>query len=144
MINDVSKFFGVWELKSFTTQYENNDVVYPLGNDAIGLLIYNPNGYVNVTLQKKKFDHFKLPDRQLASNEEKITAFDTFYAYTGKWFLKDNLMHHKIIMSIIPNWINTIITREPVWINNNNLNLYAVWNVDGKKRTANLSWKKVE
>ncbi|NDG31811.1 hypothetical protein EB118_17285, partial [bacterium] len=75
MINDVSKFFGVWELKSFTTQYENNDVVYPLGNDAIGLLIYNPNGYVNVTLQKKKFDHFNLPDRQLASNEEKITAF---------------------------------------------------------------------
>ena len=137
------KFLGVWELQSFTTQYDSEDIKHPLGKDALGILSYGADRYVHVTLQSKNFPNFQLDDRQLVSEKEKVSAFDNFYSYVGKWFLENGLIHHHIILSIMPNWINKTIVRTPIWISENTLNLNAEWSVNNKKRIANLVWNKI-
>ena len=43
---------GVWSLVSFVDQNQNGNTLYPLGEDAVGFIMYHPMGYMSAQLMK--------------------------------------------------------------------------------------------
>ena len=37
---------GTWRLVSWETRYEDGSVIHPMGDDAVGFLVYAADGYI--------------------------------------------------------------------------------------------------
>ena len=46
----VEQVIGTWKLVSYETQDADGNIVYPLGKDAKGFIMYNPDGYMSAQI----------------------------------------------------------------------------------------------
>jgi hypothetical protein len=135
---------GVWRLLRYWVQYDSDTPIYPLGTDAKGYIFYTPEGFMNGTMQSSSVDGFQLPDRLLASSEEKIAAFDSYLAYCGRWYVDQGKVYHQVEMSLIPNWIGDRQERIPRFDESGRLELRAEWFVGGRLRRAVIDWERAQ
>ena len=49
----MDRFIGAWRLVAFEEQTPNGEVVYPYGENAAGLLIYDSSGQMSVQIMKR-------------------------------------------------------------------------------------------
>src|SRR5215471_16053162 len=96
---------GVWRLLSFEARASSGEVSYPLGRDAVGLLLYGPEGHMAVSVTRGDRAHFKSANIwEAASPVEKLAAFDSYSSYCGRYeVMQDKIIHH-IELSLFPNW----------------------------------------
>jgi len=80
---------GTWKLKSFEVQKENGEILYPFGEDAIGLVVYSISGHFSVQY---------MPRVQDEANIKGISYFGCF-EYNRE---KDYIIHH-VEGSVFPN-----------------------------------------
>src|SRR5215467_9378527 len=79
-------FVGAWRLLSFEVRTSSGEVSYPLGRDAMGLLLYSQDGYMAVSLMRGNRARFKSADIWVAASpEEKVAAFDSYSSYCGRY-----------------------------------------------------------
>ncbi|KIW64682.1 hypothetical protein PV04_09600 [Phialophora macrospora] len=113
-----SRIIGTWDLVYYIAinLKDSNDVVYPMGEDAKGQIIYSDDGYMAALLQEgglKPFEH----DWKHGSTEELATAAEKTMAYGGPFYLDEEpgkpqtVVHHAQI-SMHPNLINTLQVRQ--------------------------------
>jgi len=96
---------GTWKMVSYEVVFEDGEVTYPFGQDALGCLIYTDNGYMSVNIMTANRPSFVSEDFTQASVIEKVTAFETFIAYSGQYeILTDKVIHYTDI-SLVPNWV---------------------------------------
>jgi hypothetical protein len=112
-----SRIIGTWDLVFYIAinPEDPDDVVYPMGQDAKGQIMYSNDGYMAALLQEgglKPFEH----DWKHGTVEELADAAKKTMAYGGPFYLDEEpgrpqtIVHHAQI-SMHPNLINTLQVR---------------------------------
>jgi hypothetical protein len=91
-----ARFFGAWKLISLKRTNPNGTVEEPYGPNPVGIITYQPSGYMGV--------HIMRPDRkpfargaQQWTPQELDSAFRSFTAYFGPWSVDKKageVVHH--------------------------------------------------
>lgn len=139
------RFIGTWRLLSWELRPTNGEPFYPLGKDAVGLLIYTADGYMAVVLTKPDRAAFKSPWLMEGTSAEKIDAMDSYSSYAGRYEVREEegKVAHFVEHSLFPNWIGT--TQERFFkLEGDRLELSAALPLkDGIEQTVALVWKKI-
>jgi hypothetical protein len=135
---------GTWRLAS----WENRSVVdgrisYPLGKDAVGCIMYNPDGYMSVTIMRPEREMFAAGDLLSGSPEEKAQAAGTYVSYCGRYEYRGDMVVHHVEFSLFPNWVG-VDQERLVELRENQLILSTrPILLSGKQQTAHLIWERV-
>ena len=96
---------GTWLLESWETRYADGRTIYPMGEDALGFLLYSADGYMAATLSRRNRAPFRTGEMLTADLVEKVQGWDSYFSYVGRYsVVGDKVMHH-IVASQYPNWI---------------------------------------
>ncbi|KON70701.1 MULTISPECIES: lipocalin-like domain-containing protein [Peribacillus] len=99
---------GTWSLVSYETQDADGHVIYPLGKDAKGFIMYNPDGYMSAQLMASGRPAYQSGDLHSGTLEEMATAAHGYLAYSGQFEVDEEnhqLIHHMDV-SLNPTWLN--------------------------------------
>lgn len=98
---------GGWKLEGWSLVYEDGRAPeYPLGRDAIGYILYTPDGHVSATLSRAGRKMFNSGD-----GAEKAQAYDDCFAYAGRYEVKGGAVFHSIEVSTNAALIGVTSTR---------------------------------
>ncbi|KAJ9604311.1 hypothetical protein H2200_011145 [Cladophialophora chaetospira] len=148
-----SRIIGTWDLVHYIgTNIENpEDIMYPLGKDARGQIMYSNDGYMSALLQVGDLTPFEKGWNNGTTEEWAIAAQCTM-AYAGPFYLDEapgkpqTIVHHAQI-SIHPNLIDTLQVRCAEIIQEDGHDYIVLgpelptdW--EGSKRLLRLKWRK--
>jgi len=138
-------FVGTWRLVSCELRGSDGQVSYPLGQDAVGYIIYTEDGYMSVAMMAAKRLKFGAGEIVIAggTDEEKVAAADTYLSYCGKYEIQGEKVVHHIEVSFFPNWVG--VDQERIFeFDGNTLSLSTPpFIVGGRQQTAHLIWQRV-
>lgn len=109
----IHPLLGAWQLEQCEISSENGDKLLPYGENPQGFLFYSEGGLMSVSLMCSDRERFASEDLAAASTDEKIAAFDSFDAYSGKYEIdaSKSLVTHYIKCARVPNWVGGIQRR---------------------------------
>ncbi|EXJ63407.1 uncharacterized protein A1O5_11456 [Cladophialophora psammophila CBS 110553] len=149
-----SRVVGTWGLVSYVAINLDNtdDIVYPMGKECKGQIMYSNDGYMAALLQEadlKSFDR----DWKEGTTQELANAAKKTIAYCGPFYLDEEdgkpqkIVHHAQI-SVQPNWINTLQIRCADLFEEDGQDYIILgpecpteW--EGVKRLLRLTWRKL-
>jgi hypothetical protein len=135
---------GTWRLVS----WENRSVVdgrvsYPLGEAAVGYLLYGDDGYMSVSIMSPERLMFAADDLLSGTEAERAQAASTYVAYCGRYEFRGETVVHQVELSLFPNWVG-VEQERLVEVSEDTLTLSTRPLVfGGEERTAHLIWKAV-
>ena len=92
MIDLAAALPGTWQLESWSLVYEDGrPPEFPLGEDAVGYLMYTPDGHVSASLARA----CRAP-LDAADSASKARAFDDFFGYAGRFEVRPGAVVHRI------------------------------------------------
>ena len=138
-----TNLIGAWTLQSYKAcSIDGSNVIYPLGVDARGIIMYTPDGYMSAQLMRSGRAPFSEADMQSPRLDELAVAANGYLTYSGPYtVVGDGLIAHHIEVSLLPNWIGGTQYRaarldgsllelgppEPILINGEHRNAKLVW-----------------
>lgn len=131
---------GTWSLVSYQTADEEGNIVYPLGEDATGFIMYNNDGYMSAQLMASGRPAYQSGDLHTGTQEEMAAAAHGYIAYSGRFEVneeKSELTHHMDV-SMNPTWLGQSQPR----IASIDGDVVTIFN--GLKPVDKLVWKRVE
>jgi Lipocalin-like domain len=134
---------GTWTLHSYvSTTVDGNDVGYPLGPDARGIIMYTPDGYMSAQLMRSDRTPFSRNDPHLAHDNELAAAAEGYFNYAGPYsVVEDGLIAHHVELSLVPNWIGGIQYRTAKLVDSRlELSPPEPMLMQGEQRIAKLVW----
>jgi hypothetical protein len=137
---------GTWKLVSYVTETPDGTRTFPLGEDAVGMAIYLPNGRVSIQFMKRDRPRFKSGDAWRGTLEEERAAFESYFAYAGRYTLdaQGSTVTHHIEVSSIPDYVGIDLQRT-VAIAGNRLTLRTPpRTLAGQTSTSTLIWERVD
>jgi hypothetical protein len=143
MLHDA--ILGTWELVSYIA--EDNDggpVTYPLGPDALGLIMYTGDGYMSAQIMRPGRPAFDRPDTDGGTLEQAAAAAAGYLAYSGPFEVEEStgVVHHEVRVSLLPNWLNGAQLRHAK-LDGDHLTLSAVTAAtDGTEIISTLVWNR--
>lgn len=114
----ISNIVGSWKLIIWKTVYEAGRVIYPMGKDAKGYLVYSNDGFMSASLFASNRKIFSSGEMLTADSQEKLEAWDSYFSYSGNYVLEGNKVHHLVLSSMYPNWVGQKQTRIASFNNN--------------------------
>ncbi|EXJ55927.1 hypothetical protein A1O7_08858 [Cladophialophora yegresii CBS 114405] len=153
-----SRIIGTWDLVYYIAinAEDPNDVVYPMGKDAKGQIMYTHDGYMAALLQAgdlRPFEH----DWNHGTTEELAAAAKKTMAYGGPFYLDEEgprpepgtprtIIHHAQI-SMHPNLIDTLQVRRAELFQEDGheyimLGPESPTEWEGTRRLLRLKWRK--
>jgi len=78
-------FVGTWRLVLMEARSSDGNVTYPWGEDAGGLIMYSPEGYMSVVLFSAGREHFGTSDILAGSEKHLAVAARTYLSYAGRY-----------------------------------------------------------
>ena len=108
-----AKLIGAWRLLSWYEKGPGGEIVYPLGNDAQGQLIYTVDGLVSAQLMRANVHSFANDDWRQATLEERAEAWLGYFGYFGTFSIDEerSVVIHHVEGSWFPNLKGTHQTR---------------------------------
>ncbi len=139
----INNIIGTWRLISFEIRNLHGQVSYPFGQDAIGYLMYNSDGYMSATLMRANRPKFATGDIAGGSVDEQVTALQSYLTYLGRFELQDNKVIHHIEASLFPNWVG--VTQERFFeVKDNQLVLSTdPLLIKTQQQVAHLIWERI-
>lgn len=133
---------GAWQLVSASAVTEaGRSVGQPFGNDPRGTLIYTRDGKVSVLISHGARKLLS-GDRIASPAQERADAFATFFAYAGTYSVRGNRITHHVLVSSVPNWVDTDLVRT-FKVSGSALTLKTPpMTVGGVVQTTVLNWKR--
>ena len=105
---------GSWTLVAYTTETADGTRSFPLGEDAVGMAIYLPNGRVSIQFMKRDRPRFKSGDAWRGTLEEERAAFEGCLAMRGDTRLTWSARRSPITLrSARPRTMSVPISRGP-------------------------------
>jgi hypothetical protein len=93
----IERLIGAWTLVSWFESKPNGEVTYPLGEDAIGQIMYTADGYVAAQLARRTREQFHSEDWREASDMESARAWKEYFGYFGTFSVdlhRGAVVHH--------------------------------------------------
>ena len=106
MVSLRDQLAGAWELVSYQAPLASDpsSILYPMGEDAKGIIMYTPNGYMSAQLQTPGVKGFEYP----GTDQDWAGVGRKYVAYTGRFFLDEKgdaegpLLVHEMRNSNLP------------------------------------------
>ena len=137
---------GTWKLVTYTTETADGKRTFPLGEDAVGMAVYLPNGRVSIQFMKRDRPKFQSGDAWRGTLEEERAAFEGYFAYAGRYTLDEqrSTVTHHIEVSSIPNYVGIDLSRT-FTIAGNRLTLRTPPRMlAGQTSTSTLIWERID
>lgn len=111
------RIVGSWKLKSFQFNDANGGVVFPLGEDALGYMIYTQEGYMASQLMAANRTPYRDANPSRPTEEEAVASITSYFSYAGKFDVDaaTGLLTHKIDVSLYPNWTGECQPRRVIF-----------------------------
>ena len=101
------RFIGTWILVTSEFRTSAGKVTYPLGEKAVGILIYDTGGRMAAQLMRPDRPKFASGDMRGGTPEENKAAVEGYVAYFGRYEV--NSINGTIVLhveaSLFPNWL---------------------------------------
>ena len=137
---------GTWKLISYETVTPSGVRTFPLGEDAVGLLIYQPSGRMSVQFMRRERPKFKSGDAWRGSLEEERAAFEGFFSYAGRYTVDAGrgVVTHHIEISSAPNYVGTDVERT-FTVSGNRVTLRTPQRqLAGQTSSSILIWERID
>ena len=98
---------GTWRLLSSEFRTSRGQVIYPLGEDALGQVILSESGHMSAQLLRAGRPNFGADSQFGGTPDEVMSAFMSYAAYYGRVELdleQGRLITH-VEGSLFPNWV---------------------------------------
>lgn len=112
-IKTVKQLAGVWRLVSSEFRTSGGEVIYPLGEDALGQAIFTETGFMSGQLMRQGRPQFASGNQASGTAQEMEAALQGYVAYYGTCEVdveKQTLTTH-VDGSMYPNWVGGFQTR---------------------------------
>jgi hypothetical protein len=94
-------FAGTWTLDRWSALKNGAQDGYPMGEDALGQIIYADDGHMCAFLMRADF----------AAKDAPATA-DTCLSYAGTWQFDGDRITHQVQFSSLPHWVGRPLVRD--------------------------------
>jgi hypothetical protein len=103
------RLLGTWRLVSWQSIAEDGTVSYPLGEDAVGQLMYDDNDRVSAQLVRSGQHKFDSDDWREAGADERAAAWLNYFGYFGTFSVdtEQGAVTHHIESGWFPNLVGT-------------------------------------
>ena len=103
----IQRFIGTWKLVTSEFRTPDGKVTYPLGEKAVGILMYDLGGRMAAQLMRPDRPRFASGDMRGGTPEEIKTATEGYVAYFGRYEVdeKRGTVVHHVEASLFPNWL---------------------------------------
>ena len=131
---------GTWQLVSYSCKDESGNISYPLGENAVGYIMYTNDGYMSVSMASKNRPNRSSGDLTGGTKEEKIAEAETYITYCGTYEFYEDRVVHNIEMALFPNRVGSsqvryyrikgsriILTTPPISIDNKPQVCTVIW-----------------
>jgi hypothetical protein len=100
---------GTWRFISGLGKSDQGEVIFPYGENLLGMLMYDSKGYMSALLMDPDRPLFASGDMMKGTPEELEAAFERFDAYCGTYTLdeENSTVIHHIQSAKFPNWVGT-------------------------------------
>ena len=133
---------GTWRLISYEARTGDGKVSYPLGQNPSGFILYSEDGYMSVTMMSANRTSYASSDLTGGTPEEKLSASDTYFSYSGKYtFEGDRVLHH-VEVAFFPNRVGTTQVRHLILSGNTVTLRTPAMLINGEQQTAELVWQR--
>jgi hypothetical protein len=101
-----ARLLGTWRLVSWQSIAADGTVSYPLGEHAVGQLMYDDNGRVSAQLVRSGQHKFGSDDWREAGVEERAAAWLNYFGYFGTFTVdsEHGAVTHHINRVGFPTW----------------------------------------
>ena len=105
----VRQLVGVWGLVSSEFRTSSGNVIYPLGEDALGQAIFTESGYMSGQLMRQGRPVFASGDQASGTPEELQAALQGYVAYYGQCEVdvEQQTLTTDVKGSMYPNWVGS-------------------------------------
>jgi hypothetical protein len=133
---------GTWRLISWENRDADGQVSYPLGRDAAGYIMYNPDGYMFVAIMRPERPKFAAGDLLSGTVEERSQAAATYVSYCGRYEFRGETVIHQVELSLFPNWVG-VEQERLVEVRGDRMTLSTrPMLFGGMQRSAHLIWER--
>ncbi|MCC6735978.1 MAG: lipocalin-like domain-containing protein [Bauldia sp.] len=134
---------GTWTLRSWRNEASDGTVTHPMGEDAVGFLVYSSDGHVSAHLARRDRPPFARADMVSGTAAENTAAMTTHISYVGTYeFDGANVVHHALLSSF-PNWSGTDQVRRATFSGNTLLLSGEPMSFEGRTVIAHALWERV-
>jgi hypothetical protein len=136
---------GTWKLVSYDTTTPQGVKTYPLGEDAVGQLIYLASGRMSVQFMRKDRPKFASGDAWRGTLTEERAAFEGFFSYAGRYTIdsaRGTVTHH-IEISAAPNYVGTDVVRTFTMEGNRIVLKTPQRALAGQTSSSTLIWERI-
>ena len=133
---------GAWQLVSYVAEDDaGGAVTYPLGRDAVGLIMYTNDGYMSAQVMRPGRPAYDQPDTAGGTTAQAAAAAAGYLSYSGPYDVDEsaNTVHHHVAVSLLPNWLETVQLRHGT-LEKNRLTLVAEQRVAASMVRSTLVW----
>ncbi len=109
------KLVGAWRLISYVERESpEGPPRYPHGEDAQGLIIYTPDGYMSAQIQSSGRPDYDRPVAGGGTTEQAAAAALGYLAYSGRYFVDEATgdIRHQATLSLVPNYLGQFHLRH--------------------------------
>lgn len=99
------RLLGAWALVEWSEQQSGGHKAFPLGEDAIGQIVYTADGHVAAQLARRGRRAFPSGDWRAAGQDDAARAFKEYFGYFGTFSIdaERQVITHHIEGSWFPN-----------------------------------------
>jgi hypothetical protein len=109
------KLVGAWELVCYVERDSpDGPVRYPHGEDAEGLIMYTPDGYMSAQIQSSGRPNYDRPVAGGGTTDQAAAAALGYLAYSGRYFVDESTgdIRHEARLSLLPNYLGAFHLRH--------------------------------
>jgi Lipocalin-like domain len=137
MTGTAADLIGAWRLESWSVIYDDGrPVEFPLGPDAVGIIMYTASGEVSATIMRTGRSR-----AAPAKDTEMAKAFSDSFAYAGRYEVRNGTAYHSIEIATNPALIGLTSTRH-IKLEGNRLILSGPDFSAGSRRTQQIVWQR--
>jgi hypothetical protein len=108
------RLLGSWKLVSCEARNDDGSrVIYPLGKDARGYILYTPDGYMSAQIMQLDRPRYQGADAGGGTGAESAQSGHGYLAYSGPYHVKDDsVVVHEAEVSLFPDWVDQNLPRK--------------------------------
>ncbi len=142
----IKKLTGTWKLVSMTYKNEDGNESDFFGEDPVGYLMYDANGYMSAQFMMRERKMFETEGFASGTQDEIMEAFRSYQAYFGRFRPKKDEEYaviHTVEGCIFPNWKGHEEIRYVQFENDFLILLTPPILIQDKEIVIHARWKKV-
>jgi hypothetical protein len=135
-------FVGTWRLVSAERKDADGRISYPWGQDAVGYIMYNEDGYMSVAIMNANHPKLASEDTRAGRSGEEATA-RTHMSYCGRYEVQGDTVIHHVEVSSRPDRIGVDLKRVFEFDGDRLLLSPPPVLVDGIQQAGRIIWERV-